>query len=338
MNRGPDYAREIRRVLTDPIKVCAGLGLSKGAQRSQQGCMILCPAHSERSPSCSVTRGRDGTIRFKCHGCQATGDLLTLVATVHDLDLRTDFKAVLLEAAQMGGLLHIVEELNDRKPYEPRSLPELPEPEPERDYPPASEVAALWALAGSVLDDPASGGHLVGRKLDARAAASLGLLRAIPDGVPLPGWARYRGKSWVQSGHRMITRVFDASGACRSLRAWRVEGDAAAKRLPPGGHRADGLVLANKRAQELLTGERPAPRVIVIQEGEPDWVVGAIAWPTLAVFGITSGSWNDDFARKVPIGSEVIVRTHNDQAGDKYAEAIIKSVCNRAVVRRTEAA
>ncbi len=334
----PDYAAEIRRTLVDPLVVCDRLGLAKGATRQPSGVMILCPAHSERSPSCSVTRGRDGTIRFKCHGCQATGDLLTLVATVHDLDLRSDFKAVLLEAAQMGGLLHIVEELNDQKPYEPRPLPELPEPEPERDYPPADEVAALWAAAGSVLDDPASGGHLVGRKLDARAAASLGLLRALPDGATLPAWARYRGKPWTASGHRMIARVFDAAGACRSVRAWRVEGDAPAKRLPPGGHRADGLVLANKRAQDLLTGGRKAPRVIVVQEGEPDWVCGATAWPGVAVFGIISGSWSEDFAKRIPLGSEVIVRTHNDQAGDKYADAIIKTIKGRAVVRRTEAA
>lgn len=334
----PDYAAEIRRTLTEPLVACEALGLLKGAVRQPSGVTILCPAHGERTPSCSVTRGRDGTIRFKCHGCQATGDLLTLVATVHDLDVRTDFKAVLLEAAGLAGLSQIVDELNERQPYQPRALPPMPEPEPERDYPPAAEVEALWALAGSVADDPVAGGHLVGRKLDARAAASLELLRVIPVGARLPGWARYRGKPWNESGHRMIARVFDAAGACRSLRAWRVEGDAPAKRLPPGGHRADGLVLANKRARELLTGERAAPRLVVVSEGEPDFICASLAWPNVAVFGITSGSWTESFAARIPIGSEVVIRTHNDQAGDKYADAILKTVKARAVVRRTEAA
>jgi hypothetical protein len=334
----PDYAAEIRRTLVDPLQVCDRLGLNKGASRQPRGVTICCPAHGERNPSCSVTVGRDGTLRFRCFGCQATGDVLTLVATVHDLDLRNDFKEVLLAAAELAGLTQIVDELNDRKPYTPRPLPELPEPGPERDYPDAAEVAALWALGGSVLDDPASGGHLIGRGLDARAVASLDLLRALPTVVALPTWARYRGRPWTESGHRMIARVYDASGAPRSVRAWRVEGEAAAKRLPPGGHKATGLVLANRLGQEILTGKRSTPTVVVVAEGEPDWAVCSTAWSRLAVFGITSGSWSDDFAQRIPMGSEVIVRTHNDPAGDKYAATVIESVRKRAVVRRSEAA
>jgi hypothetical protein len=335
----PDYAAEIRRTLVNPRAVCDRLGLLKGAQtQTGHGVTIVCPAHGERTPSCSVTIGRDGTLRFRCFGCSATGDVLTLIATVHDLDLRSDFKAVLLEAAELAGLGQIVEELNDRKPYEPRPLPELPEPGPERDYPPLAEVEALWALAGPVASDPASGGHLVGRGLDARAVDSLGLLRAIPTGATLPSWARYRGHSWADSGHRMIARVFDSTGAFRSVRAWRVEKDAPAKRLPPAGHKATGLVMANRLGLEILSGKRAVPSVVVIAEGEPDHTTAATAWPRLAVFGITSGSWSDDFAKRIPLGSEVIVRTHNDTAGDKYASEIVKSVKTRAVVRRSEAA
>jgi hypothetical protein len=330
----PDYAAEIRRTLTEPIVACERLGLLKGSSRQPSGVTILCPAHGERNPSCSVTRGRDGTLRFKCHGCQATGDLLTLVATVHDLDLRTDFKAVLLEAAQIAGLSHVVDELNERQPYTPRPLPELPEPEAERDYPPVSEVEAVWAAGRPVAGDSAAGGHLVGRGLDARTVDSLGLLRALPADASLPSWARYRGRPWTASGHRMIARVYDAAGTCRSVRAWRVEGEAAAKRLPPGGHRATGLVMANKRARELLTGERAAPRVIVISEGESDWCSACVAWPMLAIFGITSGSWDEDFAKRIPIGSEVVIRTDNDRAGDVYADQILKTIKTRAVVRR----
>lgn len=335
----PDYAAEIRRTLVHPRAVCDRLGLLKGATtQSGHGVTVCCPAHGERTPSCSVTIGRDGTLRFRCFGCQATGDVLTLVATVHDLDIRTDFREVLLAAAELAGLSQVVDELNDRKPYEPRPLPELPEPGPERDYPDAADVASLWAMGGSVLDDPAAGGHLVGRGLDARAVASLDLLRALPVGAALPSWARYRGRPWTESGHRMIARVFDAAGVFRSVRAWRVEGEAAAKRLPPGGHKATGLVLANRLGQELLTGKRAVPTVVVVSEGEPDFATAATAWPRVAVFGITSGSWSDDFAKRIPLGSEVIVRTHNDAAGDKYAGEIVKSVKARAVVRRTEAA
>ena len=102
--------------------------------------------------------------------------------------------------------------------------------------------------------------------------------------------------------------------------------------------KATGLVLANRLGQELLTGKRSTPTVVVVAEGEPDWAVCSTVWPRLAVFGITSGSWSDDFAKRIPLGSEVIVRTHNDPAGDKYATTIIESVKSRAVVRRSEAA
>lgn len=335
----PDYAAEIRRTLVNPRAVCDRLGLLQGATtQTGQGVTIRCPAHGERTPSCSVTIGRDGTLRFRCFGCQATGDVLTLVATVHDLDVRTNFREVLLAAAELAGLSQVVDELNDRKPYEPRPLPSLPEPGPERDYPDASEVAALWALGGPVAADPASGGHLVGRGLNARTVDSLGLLRALPDGARLPGWASYRGQPWTRSGHRMVVRVFDAAGVLRSVRAWRVEGDAPAKRLPPAGHKATGLVMANRHALELLTGERTTPRVVVVAEGEPDFATCSLLWPTVAVFGITSGSWSADFAKRIPLGSEVVIRTHNDQAGDKYAKDILETVKTRAVVRRSEAA
>lgn len=336
-NNRPDYAAEIRRSLTDPLVACDRLGLTKGATKSAAGVMICCPAHGDRTPSCSVTRGRDGTIRFKCHGCQATGDLLTLVAIVHDLDLRTDFRAVLLEAATLGGLHHVVAELNDRKPYEPRALPPLPEPEPERDYPPLPEVEALWGLAGSVAADPVAGGHLVGRGLDARLVESLGLARAIPAGATVPTWARYRGKAWSDSGHRLLVPVVDAKGDVRSVRSWRVEGDAAAKRLPPSGHKATGLALANGRARALLRAPA-SPKQIVVVEGEPDFLSAAITWPTRPILGVLSGTWSEEFAARIPTGSEVIVMTHNDRAGDRYAEQIIGTIKTRAVVRRTEAA
>ncbi len=333
----PDYAAEIRRTLRDPLVACNALGLAKGATRQPTGVTILCPAHGERNPSCSVTTGRDGTLRFKCHGCQATGDLLTLVATVYDLDLRADFKEVLLAAAELAGLTQIVDELNDQKPYTPRPLPELPEPEPERDYPPLAEVEALWALAGPVAADPAAGGHLVGRGLDARTVESMGLARAIPAGATLPRWARYRGRAWSESGHRLLVPVVDSLGVVRSVRSWRVEGDAAAKRLPPAGHRATGLALANPRAQRMLAGPS-SPKQVIVVEGEPDFLSAAVTWPTRPILGVLSGTWSADFAARIPTGSEVIVMTHNDQAGDKYAADIIGTIKTRAVVRRTDAA
>ncbi len=333
----PDYAAEIRRTLKDPRKVCQALGLMRKFEPNGSGLLVCCPIQNEKNPSFSVTPGRDGTLRFVCFSCKATGDVLTLVALVHDLDLRTNFKEVLLEAATIAGLDCVVDELNGREIYKPRPLPELPDPEPERGYPLAADVYGLWQASCPVTADDVVGGHLIGRKLDPHGIQSLDLARAIQAGASTPSWARYRGQPWSESGHRLLLPVVDAHGAVQSVRAWRVEGEAAAKRLPPSGHRATGLALANGRARRML--EAPgAPKQIIVVEGEPDFLSASLTWPTNPVIGVMSGTWSADFAARIPIGSEVIVMTHNDRAGDKYADDIIGTIKSRAVVRRTEAA
>lgn len=112
-----DHALEVRNSLTDPLKLCEALGLAKGAQRQGAGVTVHCPAHKEKSPSCSVTLGRDHTIRVRCFGCSFTGDALTLIATVRGLSLRSadDFRAVLAEGAAIAGNLTLEAEILDGK-------------------------------------------------------------------------------------------------------------------------------------------------------------------------------------------------------------------------------
>jgi len=336
-----DYAYEIRRSMTDPVRLCERLGLTEGSQRQAGGVLCRCPAHGERNASCSVTKGPDGTIRAKCFGCDWTGDALTLVAVVHGLDVRSDFREVLLEAASIAGLHRVVDELRGGKPYEPRALPEAPPAEPDRDYPDASEVAALWAAAGPVDSDEESRWHFEGRGIDARAATRMGLARSLVLGngtwCQAPPWARYRGAWWPEHGFRVIVPVFDANGAMRSVRAWRVNGVEGPKRLPPAGCRASELVLANGAGVDVLSGKSRAPCRVVVCEGEPDWMTWSLRAPWHPVFGVLSGSWSPAFAQRIPYGSEVIVRTHHDDAGDRYAAEVIKTTRDRAVVRRSAA-
>ncbi|WP_044238691.1 CHC2 zinc finger domain-containing protein [Chondromyces apiculatus] len=97
-------AAEVRRALDDPRTLCARLGLSRGARKQRGGLMILCPWHEEKTPSCSVRGGHDGTVVAHCYGCGASGDALSLVAVAHGLDVRRDFPEVLQEAARVAGL------------------------------------------------------------------------------------------------------------------------------------------------------------------------------------------------------------------------------------------
>lgn len=334
----PDYAREIRRTLTDPRKLCDALGLSKGAERQANGMLVCCPEHGDRTPSCSVTRGPDGTIRVRCFGCQWTGDALHLVASVHDLK---DFRETLLEAAQIAGLHQVVSELQGEAKWQPRALPPAPEATAPAEYPATAEVKALWETAQQADDDIRASAELVGRKIDPEKASQLGLARVLPpwpfDGYALPQWARYRGAWWPQSGHRLIVPVYSPDGVMRSVRAWRIEGDAPAKRLPPAGRKTTGLVMANALALRALE-LGAAPTQLLVVEGEPDFLTAAIKWSDWPVFGVISGGWTAEFANKIPMGSEVLIGTHHDDAGHKYAEHVAKTVRTRAVVRRMAAA
>lgn len=343
----PDHAAEVRRGLADPLGLCRALGLDKGAKRQTAGVQVRCPVHAERTPSCSVTLGDGRTIRVKCFGCEFTGDALTLIAVVRGLDLRRQFKEVLRVGAEIAGLHHVLHELQtgtvDADRPAPPALPEAP-PE-ERTYPDALELAELWRGAGACATDAQATAMLAGRGIDAGAVDRFEFARCIHESVArdrIPGWARYGAQTWRDTGHRLLVKVFDADGAWQSVRAWRVGEGSSPKRLPPFGHKAAGLVLANKQGQAMLRGE-PCSRRIVVTEGEPDWMVRSLASRHDVVIGIGSGSWHEGFAARVPFGAEVVIRTHRDRAGDGYAMKVLESVRHRAqvyrlVIEETEAA
>lgn len=339
MQSRPDHARELRHALTDAAHVCERLGLLAGRRtfkRQAGGVIIRCPWHEERDPSCSVRRGPDGTIAVRCFSCGASGDVLTLIAQAHGLSTRRDFKQVMRAAAELGGLWSIVHELETGTSTPERPKVEPPPPEPERDYPPSHEVSALWGAASPVTEDHEASAMLDGRGLSADLVAADDLARVIKHSAKLPRWASYQRRSWVETGHRLIIPMRDAHGIVRSVRAWRVGDGDSPKRLPPGGHKATDLVMACPIGAAMLAGTSQ-PKVVVIVEGEPDF----ITWATrktprpAARLGIVTGSWSTAMAQRVPADAEVIIRTHHDPAGDRYAQEIALSFrCHGCYVRR----
>ncbi len=328
----PDHAREVRAALSDPVKLCVGLGLEKGAQRQSGGLLVCCPVHGERNPSCSVTRGPDGTVRVKCFACDFRGDALTLIAVVEGLSTREadGFREVLAEGARLAGAYTLEAEIRDGRPVPNRERVKAPEPRPEPEYPPQGEVRELWENATAPTEDREASGYLVFRRIDPELVAARRLARVI--GPTLPRWASYRHRSWAETGHRLIVRAVDAHGKVRSVRAMRVRDADSPKRLPPAGHKAAELALANEAAWRMLRGE--AFLRVVIVEGEPDWLV----WSTRIddpVLGILSGTWTQRFALAIPKRAQVVIRTHNDDAGDRYAQAVIDSLDGRCDLRRS---
>ena len=335
---GGTDAAELRAQLTDPRHLCAALGLLDGYKPGRQaggGLLIRCPAHGDKSPSCSVRRGRDGTVAVSCFGCGFTGDALTLIAAAHGLDPRADFPAVLGEAARIAGVT---------LETAPRASTSRPAPSAAPEYPAASEVAALWAAAGPVEADHQAAAYLTGRALDPGTVDLYDLARVLPADAAAPSWARCNGKAWPAS-HRLLLPVVDYLGTVRSLRAWRIDrtsDDGAPKRTAPAGKALAGLVLACPVACTMLAGLPPAwhspasPLRVVIAEGEPDF----LTWATRvsdadetppAVLGVIAGAWTDAIADRIPDGARVLIRTHQDQAGDRYAAEIKASLAGRGV-------
>lgn len=230
----------------------------------------------------------------------------------------------------------------------------LPAPEPPPTYPPAAEVAALWAACGALdtasIYDPAvlwleNAEH--GRGLDCRELAALDLARVLPldpGAYPWPSWMPWLGMDraeWLRL-YRLAVPMYDATGALRSLRfravtavrelvdgslRWRkVPVKDHQKALAPKGSAVRGLALADPMGRALLAGEidrEPWDGGVVVTEGEPDlWTWSTkqrrgmdLGARTWAMLGVVNGSWTDELAARVPTGAKVAVRTHHDPPG-----------------------
>lgn len=325
--------------LANPKTVCGKLGLlgKRGSYTFQaNGLLIRCVWHDDRSPSCSVRLAREGFLVAKCHGCGATGDVYALIAAVHNLDKKVDFRRAFEIAAEMAGRLDLLHDSVSRQAAVPIARPE---PVPERDYPPKGEVAALWLSCKPASHDSDVKAWLAYRGLNPNAVDGTEVARSLPPLGKLPTWASYRRQSWNETGHKLIVPMFDHRGELRSVRAGLVIKSDVPKRLPPAGHRASGLVMACTIGQAMLRGTW-SPERIIICEGEPDFLSASstIGITAHARFGIASGSWSDEIAARFPDDCTVFLSLDQDSAGEKYAAMIRASIGKRCDCRAWRAA
>ncbi|NQU48568.1 MAG: hypothetical protein HQ519_07965 [Planctomycetes bacterium] len=209
--------------------------------------------------------------------------------------------------------------------------------------PPIQEVQALWEGAQPVTQDILASNWLESRELSPAATEDWDLARALPNGMCLPRWARTKCGTWLETNHRVVFGLFDANGRMASCKARCVLSPALpVKSLAPTGFQVAGLVLADPLGRQLLAGanlswwQHPS---VVISEGEPDWLTWASRHPEgdaqgWAYFGIESGAWSQDLANRLPDGTRVSIRTHNDQAGDRYSDVIAQTLVGRCELSR----
>lgn len=321
-----DLIRQVKLSCADPRKLATALELVDGASQKQaRGIIVRCPAHDDGArASCSIILGKDGTAQVKCHACGFCGDALSLIACVYGLDLKQDFKRVLIMGAEIGGNNGLVAELEDGKPRPDRI--HIPEPRQLEEAPWPEGVQNFWDSCSQLHTDQEACSLFESRGIDPARAEGLGLARVLPAGR-LPKWAKYGRRDWRKTSNRIIVRSWDSDGILRSVRAWRVTAGDSPKRLPPVGCKSAGLVLADRRGHAVLRGENAAHTLWIV-EGEPDWMAATIAAPGggHAVWGVGSGSWTSEAATKASQVRRVIVATHADDAGDRYAAQILSSV------------
>jgi len=332
-----DVVQEIRRQLNDPRALVEVLGLAEGMKpNGRRGVKILCPWHNERHPSCSVTLGADGTVMVVCFACDVKGDAYHLVAAARGLDIKTQFRRVLEEAALLAGV-----ELKDgSKPIRRRPRPAVARPAPVEapNYPPQDEVEMFWDACLPVNRTQINPDQ---RDLDVcfflsrkgfypPGLAALDIVRVTS--LDVRTWPSWWPVSWT-STWRLVTRAYNAKGECVSLHARAVR-DVDPKTRWPYEHAASGLFFANELGLKLLRRDDDRPDKVYLAEGLTDTVAAAMTVAdvdrSIGVLGISAGTasaYRD--LRLSPMVRKAIL-THSDPAGDHYAEQV-KAIFPEAV-------
>ena len=91
---------ELKRLLTDAEGLLSQLNIP--FVKEAHGYKIKCPKHEEKTPSCSVKMGTDGTLSIKCFGCGFGGNVFHLIAASLQLDIKANFKQVKEKAYELS--------------------------------------------------------------------------------------------------------------------------------------------------------------------------------------------------------------------------------------------
>lgn len=328
LSRGRLDAKKLRRALADPRTLCADLGLdNKAKPQKGGGLLILCPAHPDKSPSCSVTVGPDGTIRACCFSCGFTGDALHLVALANNIDIRTDFRSVLYQAAHLPGATGATGTAPVQRTKPRKSPPRLP---PEK----VDAVLRALLTACPILQDPHVPSYLLSRPsgkalLDEAARAGWGAFPRDRAGLrlaaeilasfgrevlPLADLRMFpSGPAPLHPAYRLLIPFFGPDGLLQTLQRRRLDGRAP-KYLFPSGYRA-----AWPYGAELIPSMGPATSIVYV-EGAIDTLERRAKYRALGadrlVLGIPGiATWRSEWAA-VARGREARVALDADRAGE----------------------
>lgn len=326
------------------MRVGQALGLLAGPSHS----LSPCPACGAAQRGSQDRRGPIGVRRddtgWHCHRCHVQGDAVSLVACCVTRKTKLDtagWRAV-IEVCRKAGLCSV-----NGGPLPPKAAPSLLMPH----RPPEHGVQRFWSNCVRVTDDHEVVHWLGKRGLDAGIVEDRDLVRVLPANALCPRWARFCGgpwehsTPWTETSHRVIFPLWGPTGTMETVHARAVhplDVKGRDKAASPAGYQVSGTVMADVTARALLKGGPPRwwrTRDVFIVEGAPDFLTwatrfGDAAEGAPAILGVIAGSWSEAIASRIPSNCRVLVMTHDDQAGEKYAAAIINSLLGRCAVYR----
>ena len=128
--------------------------------------------------------------------------------------------------------------------------------------------------------------------------------------------------------------LYDANAKLCSFQGRRIKmEEGKMKSMCPVGFSMDGLFFADTNMRRFLLGEHNSSRFWIL-EGEMDFLAlvsdkNLCGEPKLRaepVMAIKNGSFSAFDHIRFPTGADIIIATHNDEAGNKYAEKIAEKI------------
>lgn len=347
--------------LNDPAALVQVLGMDAGSHREGAGVKICCPVHGDRTASCSVRLGPDGTVQLRCFGCDLAGDAMTLIGVAHRCE--RDFPATMKRAADLCGL-----SLDGDRPRRPAPVrAPIPQGPAVLSIDEFNLVAQLLVDLCPVTSQPDVARYLSDRHIRDEVSArwgalpkDRGALAALRDtlvqrcGADL--WERsglahqHRGaadkapcrpdcaQTWCWPSHRLLIpwRCAGVAGTVQTLQRRLLRplkpGERIGKYVFPA-RRQPLQPFGSEDAAELLG----AGMAVVFTEGAVDAVSLTVlsrrlgkAWVCLGVPGVEGwcSSWGE-WAR----GRDVVIALDPDRAGEGAVAALGRDCLDRGAVR-----
>ena len=306
--------------------VASNLGMDCNKQKTRFGPCPSCRAdrtsRKDSRPPVGVVRGNtsDG---WTCFSCNASGSILDLVS-YHQSNV--DFKS-LTDKTEL-------KEFFKTLGYASREVFIK-----KKDYVPTNDLRSLWE---SIKENPCSSRETP-KKIDEFFAHRGIWPSRVNEAFVFPHNFHYNTLTKVEtnSGRMMpfwpwkwaneypiCIPLVNTSAQIKSFQGRSCElYPTGNKTMCPKGFSMDGLFFANKKMREFLR-EETNPKQFWIVEGEMDFLTmtSCSEIEERAVIGIKNGSLSAFQEIKFPLSSEVIIATHNDEAGEKYAQRICKAI------------